>query len=57
MLLKLLEFEGATLIGTWFGIIGCILGPYYLMLNLLEFASGILLLGSRAVRRIWFSGV
>jgi hypothetical protein len=37
------EFAGhetATLLGTWWGIIGCILGPVYLVSNILEYIAG-----------------
>jgi hypothetical protein len=33
-------YEGLTLVGTWWGIIGMMLGPIYLVTNLIEYARG-----------------
>ena len=37
---RFIEFEFVTLIGTWWGIIVCILGPIFILRNLLEYLSG-----------------
>ena len=37
---KFFEFELTTAVGTWWGLIGCILGPWFLLHNLLEYGSG-----------------
>lgn len=37
---EFLKFEFVTLFGTWWGIIGCLLGPVYILTNLLEYLSG-----------------
>src|ERR1700722_13490506 len=34
---EFLKFEFVTLVGTWCGIIGCLLGPVYILTNLLEY--------------------
>jgi hypothetical protein len=40
MTAKFMEFEFQTLVGTWWGIVGCILGPIFILKNLLEYVSG-----------------
>src|SRR5260221_5746194 len=40
MTLKFVEFELVTLVGTWWGIIGFLLGPVFILMNLLEYISG-----------------
>jgi hypothetical protein len=37
---EFLSFELTTLFGTWWGIIGCVLGPFFLLHNLAEYAEG-----------------
>ena len=37
---KFLSFEITTLVGTWWGIIGCLLGPVFILRNLSEYLSG-----------------
>lgn len=34
------SYEAATLVGTWWGFIGIILGPFYILGNLFEFLGG-----------------
>ena len=34
------SFEVTTLVGTWWGIIGCILGPYFIIINVCEYCAG-----------------
>jgi hypothetical protein len=48
---EFLKFETTTLFGTWWGLIGCLLGPVYLLYNLLEYASGSFLIARDKVRR------
>jgi len=40
MTMRFLQFELVTAVGTWWGLIGCILGPYFLLINILEYLSG-----------------
>ena len=47
---KFLKFEVVTLLGTWWGLIGLLLGPLYLATNLLEYAKGSLRLGWARLR-------
>jgi hypothetical protein len=35
-----LKFEFVTLVGTWWGIIGCFVGPFFVFTNLLEYIAG-----------------
>ena len=49
---KFVRFEFVTLIGTWWGIIGCLLGPVFILTNLLEYLSGSVLIG-RNRTRLW----
>jgi hypothetical protein len=35
------QYEILTLLFTWFGIIGTIVGPYYLFVNLLEYLTNL----------------
>jgi hypothetical protein len=37
---RFIESESITLLGTWWGIIGCILGPIFILRNILEYVSG-----------------
>src|SRR6266498_2670704 len=41
---RFIEFEFVTLLGTWWGIIGCILGPIFILQNLLGYLSGCFLI-------------
>jgi hypothetical protein len=36
---KFSAFELRTLFGTWWGFIGCIVGPYFLFDNLVEYLA------------------
>jgi hypothetical protein len=47
---EFIKFEFVTLIGTWWGIIGCLLGPVFILTNLLEYLSGSFLVGRDAIR-------
>ena len=49
---KFLTFEFVTLIGTWWGIIGCLFGPVYLVLNVSEFLFGSFCIG-RDAAQLW----
>jgi hypothetical protein len=40
MTLQFVKFEFVTLIGTWWGVIGCLLGPVFILSNLDEYISG-----------------
>jgi hypothetical protein len=40
MTMRFLQFELVTAVGTWWGLIGSILGPYFLLINILEYLSG-----------------
>lgn len=40
MSIRFAAFEVATLLGTWWGMIGCILGPIFIFQNLLEYIAG-----------------
>ncbi len=44
------KFELVTLVGTWWGIIGCVLGPVFIVLNLFEYISGSYTMIHAAVR-------
>lgn len=35
-----MSFELATLLGTWWGFIGFVIGPFFLLHNLFEYISG-----------------
>ena len=37
---EFLSFELTTLFGTWWGIIGCILGPVFIVYNIIEYIEG-----------------
>jgi hypothetical protein len=50
MTLEFLKFELATSVGTWWGIIGLLLGPYYILTNLLEYLAGSSLIARDAAR-------
>ncbi len=41
MTVKFIKFELATILGTWWGIIGCVVGPFYIVKNIFEFMDGI----------------
>jgi hypothetical protein len=47
---KFVSFELITLIGTWWGIIGCLLGPLFILTNLSEYVSGCFLIRREAAR-------
>ncbi len=37
---EFVSFEVATLLGTWWGIIGLIIGPFFLFHNMIEYVDG-----------------
>lgn len=51
MTAKFVKSESVTLLGTWWGIIGCLLGPVFILMNLLEYLSGSFLIGRDGIRR------
>jgi len=50
-----LSFELTTLFGTWWGIIGCVLGPFFLLHNSSEYFEGSIAI-ARAKRRFKLEG-
>jgi len=57
MCTSFLVYETSTLAGTWWGLIGCVVGPIYIVTNLFEFLAGCYTIARQAIDRLWRSKV